>query len=160
MDYNYKLYRKFQFLVRYVQNPFIVTISDILKFWYRVVRDYINTMKKTFFKSFDCLQDFFELQVYKQIKKSFLSWQLLSVSMFLYIHAGKKLVINQNWNRKSSLLYWYNRLPLYVVSRLKNSYSKIRFQNEDMSVYALCAWDFRQFCLFSGLVEIRHLYRS
>ena len=29
------------------------------------------------------------------------------------IHVVWKLGENQNWNRKSSLLYWYNRLPPY-----------------------------------------------
>ena len=32
---------------------------------YTVLGDYINTMKTTFYLSFDCQQAFFELQVHK-----------------------------------------------------------------------------------------------
>ena len=47
-------------------SPFNIFQQVHLVYMYNtVVDDYINTMKTSFYLSFDCLQAFFELQVYK-----------------------------------------------------------------------------------------------
>ena len=67
-----------------------------------VVGSYINTMRTTLLFKFFC---FFELQSYKQSKKSLFNWQIL-----FCIHAVQQLHINKNLNQKSSSSYWYNHL--------------------------------------------------
>jgi len=81
-----------------------------------VVSDYINTMKTTFLFKFWLLTSFF--RVYKLSKRSFFIDSFSLFLCFMCIHAFKKLDINRNWNRKSSSLYWYNRLPLYLFFKV------------------------------------------
>ena len=51
----------------------------------------INTMKKTFYVSFNFRHAFFKLKVYKKILREAVYWELLFVSMFIFIHAALKL---------------------------------------------------------------------
>ena len=66
---------------------------------------HINTIKTTFIVKFWLITSFFQMSSIQVIKKK----------LFLFIHAVWQLDRHQNWNRKSSSLYWYNRLICRLV---------------------------------------------
>ena len=75
-------------------------------------------MKTCFLFKFWLLKSFFRITSLQIIKlKLFFNWQLLLTSMFMGIHAVWQLDIIQNWNRKSSSLYWYMQPQLYFNLR-------------------------------------------
>ena len=58
-----------------------------------------------------CVLDIYTYTSIQVYKENFIDSFYLFPCLCVCINAVQKLDINQNWNQKSSSLYWYNRLP-------------------------------------------------